>query len=115
MGFVSDTDSWRLAMVVPGSILLVMAFVYHRYTADTPAGNFKDLEKADAAVRPKKGKTALVVTLRDYRIWVLTLAYAACFGIEITVDNVAALFFIDSFGTSLIKSGRASCGESVCR
>src|SRR5690606_38006834 len=39
------------------------------------------------------------------RIWVLTLAYAACFGIEITVDNVAAMFFIDRFGTSLIMAG----------
>lgn len=43
--------------------------------------------------------------MKDYRVWVLTLAYAACFGIELTVDNVAALFFIDRFDTSLILAG----------
>ncbi|MFB2119357.1 MFS transporter [Parapedobacter sp. 2B3] len=105
MGWVSDGDSWRLAMVVPGVILLVMAFVYYRYTTDTPAGNFRDLARTDAAVRQKKGKGSLMEALRDYRVWVLTLAYAACFGIEITVDNVAATFFIDRFGTSLIMAG----------
>src|SRR5690606_941765 len=105
MGLVSDGDSWRLAMVVPGAILLIMAFIYYRYTTDTPTGNFSDLKKGDAAVPQKRSKGLLMVTLRDYRIWVLTLAYAACFGIEITVDNVAATFFIDRFGTSLIMAG----------
>lgn len=105
MGLVSEADSWRIAMVVPGVILLLMAFVYYRCTADTPAGNFKDLKKRDAATQQKKDKGSLIVALRDYRVWVLTLAYAACFGIEITVDNVAAIFFIDRFGTTIIVAG----------
>ena len=105
MGLVSEADSWRLAMVVPGVILLLMAFIYYRYTLDTPAGNFKDLEKTDAAGQQKKGKGSLMVALRDYRVWVLMLAYAACFGIEITVDNVAATFFIDRFGTGILMAG----------
>src|SRR5690606_11465106 len=82
MGWVSDADAWRLAMVVPGVILLILAFIYYRYTTDTPAGNFKDLAPKDKSTR-KNEKGALVVALRDYRVWVLTLAYAACFGIEI--------------------------------
>ncbi|MGV3764151.1 MAG: MFS transporter [Parapedobacter sp.] len=103
LGFVNETDSWRLAMVVPGAILLLMAFIYHRYTTDTPAGNFKDLAPRYNTARNQKG--ALSVALRDYRVWILTLAYAACFGIEITVDNVAATFFIDRFGTGIIAAG----------
>ncbi|MBD1420742.1 MFS transporter [Sphingobacterium chuzhouense] len=105
MGFVSEADSWRLAMVVPGIILLLMAFIYYRYTTDTPAGNFNDLQKRDVPAYQKKSKGSLVEALQDYRVWVLTLAYAACFGIEITVDNVAAIFFIDRFGTSIIVAG----------
>jgi NNP family nitrate/nitrite transporter-like MFS transporter len=31
--------------------------------------------------------------------------YAACFGIEITVDNVAATFFVDQYGASVIAAG----------
>ncbi|HLT87770.1 MAG TPA: MFS transporter [Sphingobacterium sp.] len=105
MGFVSEADSWRVAMVVPGIILLLMAFIYYRHTTDTPAGNFSDLQKTDAPASQKKSKGSLIGALQDYRVWVLTLAYAACFGIEITVDNVAAIFFIDRFGTSIIVAG----------
>jgi len=101
LGFVSAADSWRLAMVVPGVILLIMAFIYYRYTKDTPAGNFKELERTN--VKAKKGSFA--AALKDYRTWVLALAYAACFGIEITVDNVAATFFTDQFGASMIMAG----------
>jgi NNP family nitrate/nitrite transporter-like MFS transporter len=101
LGFVSAADSWRLAMVIPGVILLIMAFIYYKYTKDTPAGNFKDLERTKKTA--KKGSFA--TALKDYRTWVLALAYGACFGVEITVDNVAATFFIDQFGTSLIMAG----------
>lgn len=101
LGFVSQADSWRLAMVVPGIILLVMAFIYYKYTKDTPAGNFKDINRT--AGESKKG--TFLIALKDYRTWVLALAYAACFGIEITVDNVAATYFTDKFGASMIMAG----------
>ena len=103
MGLVSTLDSWRIAMIVPGIILLIMAWIYYRYTTDCPQGNFNKLE-----LHPQdklKNKGSFLLALKDYRVWALTLAYAACFGIEITVDNVAATFFIDRFGTSIIVAG----------
>lgn len=101
LGFVSQGDSWRLAMVVPGVILLIMAFIYYKYTRDTPAGNFKDINRTVGV----STKGTFLVALKDYRTWVLALAYAACFGIEITVDNVAATYFTDKFGASMIMAG----------
>ena len=101
IGYITQGDSWRYAMVVPGLMLLVMAFVYYRYTADTPAGNNNDVQRQNKI--GKKG--TFLVALKDYRTWVLTLAYAACFGIEITVDNVAALFFVDHYNVTLIVAG----------
>ncbi|NQX53447.1 NarK family nitrate/nitrite MFS transporter [Pedobacter panaciterrae] len=102
LGFVSQANSWRVAMIVPGVILLVMAFIYYKYTKDTPAGNFNDLQ----VIKVKKTqKGSFMAALKDYRTWVLALAYAACFGIEITVDNVAATFFTDQFGASMIMAG----------
>ena len=103
MGFVSHSDSWRIAMVVPGIILLIMAWIYYRYTTDTPNGNFNDLPADRRSYSKKNG--SFLLALKDYRVWVLTLAYAACFGIEITVDNVAATFFIDRFDTGIIVAG----------
>jgi NNP family nitrate/nitrite transporter-like MFS transporter len=88
-------------MVVPGVILLVMAFVYYRYTKDTPSGNFKEIKR----INKEKKKGTFLIALKDYRTWILAIAYAACFGIEITVDNVAATYFVDNFKVSIIMAG----------
>jgi MFS transporter, NNP family, nitrate/nitrite transporter len=101
LGYIDKGDSWRYAMIIPGILLFVMAFIYYRYTKDTPQGNFIDIPRNIQA----KSKGSFVTALKDYRTWVLALAYAACFGIEITVDNVAAIFFVDHYNASVITAG----------
>lgn len=100
-GWVSSADSWRYAMIIPGVLLLVMAWLYWKYTKDTPAGNFDELPEMKAG---KKENTFLLAA-KDYRTWVLTIAYAACFGVEITVDNFAASYFHDDYKATLIFAG----------
>ena len=74
-------EAWRYAMIVPGVLMLLMAFLYFRYTKDTPAGNYDEI-KRDV----KKVRTDYTV-LRDWRIWALTLAYAVCSGISTCTNN----------------------------
>ena len=100
-GWVSQADSWRYAMIIPGALLLVMAWLYWKYTKDTPAGNFDELPVTETG---KKENTFLIAA-KDYRTWVLTIAYAACFGVEITVDNFAASYFHDDYKATLIFAG----------
>ena len=100
-GWVSQADSWRYAMIFPGVMLLVMAWLYWKYTKDTPAGNFDELPQTD---KGKKENTFLLAA-KDYRTWILTIAYAACFGVEITVDNFAASYFHDDYKATLIFAG----------
>jgi MFS transporter, NNP family, nitrate/nitrite transporter len=100
-GYIDKGNSWRIAMIVPGAILLVMAFVYYRFTKDTPNGNYSEIKRQ--AKEKKKG--TFIIALKDYRTWVLAIAYAACFGVEITVDNVAATYFVDNYKASLIMAG----------
>jgi NNP family nitrate/nitrite transporter-like MFS transporter len=92
-------EAWRLAMMIPGVILLVMAFVYFRYTKDTPAGNFSEI------TRQQQTKGSFWAATSDFRTWILFLAYGACFGIEITFDNVAALYFSEYFKCDLATAG----------
>jgi NNP family nitrate/nitrite transporter-like MFS transporter len=100
LGWVSKENSWRLAMIVPGILLLIMAFLYFRYTKDTPQGNF------DEVARPAgKKENTILLAAKDYRTWILTIAYAACFGVEITVDNFAASYFHDEYSAGLIMAG----------
>ena len=92
-------EAWRYAMIVPGLMMLIIAFLYQRYTKDTPAGNFEDIGRTASAT--KTDWTALA----DWRVWALTLAYGCCFGMEITFDNVASLHFVDSFKLSQSSAG----------
>ncbi len=84
MGFTKG-EAWRYAMLVPGIMMLVMAFLYYRFTKDTPAGNY-DETKREAHATKKNDWTVLA----DWRVWSLSLAYAVCFGMEITFDGIAA-------------------------
>ena len=97
-GYTSH-EAWRYAMIFPGVMLLVMAFVYFRYTKDTPAGNFSEIKRTAS-----HSKTDWSI-LSDWRVWSLALAYAMCFGMEITFDNVAALHFVDHFNLSQSTAG----------
>ena len=97
LGF-SSSESWRYSMIVPGVILLGMAFVYYFFTVDAPAE-----AKQTSDEETTQGPTSSPWT--DYRVWILFIAYGACFGIEITIDNVAALYFVDNFQLGLKEAG----------
>ncbi len=101
LGFCSTEDSWRYAMIFPGLMLLLCAFLYHRYTLDSPQGDFKNIMDSNV----KNTKNTFLLAAKDYRTWILTIAYAACFGVEITVDNFAPIFFTDSFGATMAIAG----------
>jgi len=87
---------WRLAMVIPGVLMLLTGLAYYWFTEDTPDGQ---------PFAPRFGAKAMWEAAGDYRVWLLFLIYGACFGVEITVDNVAALYFKDSFHLTLKLAG----------
>lgn len=92
-------EAWRYAMIVPGILMWLTAWLYAKYTKDTPMGNFTEIGH-----QASKKKTDWKI-LSDWRIWALTAGYATCFGVEITFDNVASLHFVDSFHLSLETAG----------
>ncbi len=101
----SEAIGWRLSMAVVGVITLLVGIGYFFLTKDAPDGNFDEL-RAKGLMEEKKNVTGnYIQALRDPRVWVLFLIYGACFGIELTVNNVAALYFIDFFDLSLVAAG----------
>ncbi len=89
--------SWRLSMVVAGLICLLMGAAYYHFTQDCPEGNFRELRAAGKMPMFKQKQGSFLEACRDHRVWALFVAYAACFGVELTLKNVAALYFIDYF------------------
>lgn len=106
MGFL-PAEAWRWSMVIPGVALMIMGFVYYFKTQDTPEGNFEEIRKNKSAEKlvKEKEKGNFWNACKDYRVWILFLAYGACFGIEITIDNIATLYFVDNFEIGLKEAG----------
>lgn len=101
----SEAAGWRLSMVVVGIAIFLTGIAYYKLTQDAPDGNYADL-RAKGMLPPKKSVTAdYFEALKDSRVWLLFVIYGACFGIELTVNNVAALYFADYFDLGLVAAG----------
>jgi MFS transporter, NNP family, nitrate/nitrite transporter len=103
----SEAMGWRLAMVVPGVVLFLLGIAYYRFTQDSPEGNYADLERSGsrATSAPGTGLRTFGRVAKDVRVWALFLVYGCCFGVELTINNVAALYFHDRFSLSVALAG----------
>jgi NNP family nitrate/nitrite transporter-like MFS transporter len=106
----AGSHGWRLSMIVPGSLMLVVAFLYWRTTQDCPQGNYAELRALGVEIESgKKGGWAVFKTaMANYRSWMLFITYGACFGIELFVHNVAASYYVDRFKLDLQSAGMAA-------
>ncbi len=107
---VEQTMGWRMAMFVPGVMMLIVAVLYWRYTQDTPAGNFRALRARGIAVASGQagGMAIFMQAVANYRVWMLAITYGACFGVELFIHGVAASYYVDRFGLSLAGAGMAA-------
>ena len=88
---VGETLGWRVAMVVPGVALLLTGFAYYFLTEDSPEGNYRALRAAGKMPPSSSVNGTFLEAAKDHRVWALFGVYGACFGIELTINNVAAL------------------------
>ena len=95
---VAQGASWRYAMIVPGGLMLAMSVLYFYFTQDSPEGK-------DARAVTGKSKGSLLEAARDARVWALFVGYGACFGVELTIHNIAASYFHDRFQLGLKAAG----------
>src|SRR5580658_7745164 len=97
--------SWRLAMLTAGIALLLTGLAYYWLTEDTADGDWKTLRREETHAHDATKSSAFWQACRDSRVWSLALLYAASFGIELTVDNFAALYYTDNFHLTLRMAG----------
>lgn len=97
-----DGDSekaWRTVAIVPAVVAFGSGVMIYLISDDAPKGNYSDLKKhgsmpeVSAAASFRQGAW-------NFNTWVLFLQYACCFGVELTMNNAAALYFKDEFGQS---------------
>ena len=106
MTFVADQAlGWRVAMVFPGIALLATSLLYWKLTEDSPDGSYKDLRQDGKMAASSTVEGAFLKACTDHRVWALFVIYGACFGVELTINNIAALYFHDYFGLGLAAAG----------
>lgn len=102
----SERVGWRLAMVVPGLVLLILGVAYYFLTQDSPEGNYSDLRSREWSAQSRGlALSSFFEASRDMRVWALFVVYALCFGVELTINNVAALYFHDRFELDVKTAG----------
>jgi len=88
--------AWRLCYIVPLSMHILGALLALT-CRDLPDGMIKELE-ASGAKQKSKGALVVKTGLTNVNAWILTITYGQCFGVELTMNSVAALYFYDYHG-----------------
>ncbi|MFW1665990.1 MFS transporter [Acinetobacter ursingii] len=107
---IEQAMGWRIALLVPGIMMVIVGILYWKLTQDAPQGNFAELRAQGVQIgSDKKGGMAILMhAARNYRVWILFGAYAACFGIEIFIHNIIAMYYVNNFSFSLKEAGFAA-------
>jgi NNP family nitrate/nitrite transporter-like MFS transporter len=107
---IEQALGWRLSMLLPGVLMVVVAVLYYRFTQDCPLGNYKQLREQGVDVEggKKAGWEVFKAATRNYRVWMLFATYGACFGVELFVHNVAASYYVERFQLDLQSAGMAA-------
>ena len=107
LGF-SDAISWRASMVVAGAVCFAVGIAYFFFTRDLPDGNFKELRAKGELPTKEKTKGSFLMAVKDRRVWALFVIYGGCFGIELTINGMAAVYYFDYFGLGIKTAGLAA-------
>lgn len=95
--------AWRTVCIVPAVVGFASGILCYVIADDLPKGQYADLKKhgnmveASAAASFRRGAL-------NFNTWILFLQYAACFGVELTMNNAASLYFTEEFGQTTEKA-----------
>ncbi|GAB5353617.1 hypothetical protein AAMO2058_000050500 [Amorphochlora amoebiformis] len=94
-----DADcAWRNAFYIPAFSLLIASALVYFLGDDCPKGSYVRESKKSAA-----GGAGAVAA--NPQVWNLVVQYAVCFGVELHVNNTAALYYFERFNVSLATAG----------
>ena len=103
----SSEMAWRTASIVPACIGMVTAFFVILFSDDCPLGNYSMLKKENK-MKNDSAKASLKDGIVNTNTWLLFIQYGCCFGVEITMNNAAALYFSEKFDLSTEKAAAAA-------
>mmetsp|Transcript_29097 Transcript_29097/g.44694 ORF Transcript_29097/g.44694 Transcript_29097/m.44694 type:complete len:750 (-) Transcript_29097:89-2338(-) len=102
-GLPSSEKAWRLVFMVPAMLSFVTAIVIVTHSDDSPKGEYLERVRLQE-IQIVSPATSLVSALKNLNVWILSIQYACCFGVEVTMTNANALYFKEEFGQSTVSA-----------
>jgi MFS transporter, NNP family, nitrate/nitrite transporter len=93
-----EERAWRTIAVIPASMAFSFGLILPWISDDAPMGNYGEMKKKGTMDRVyfttslRKGATR--------NTWILYIQYAACFGVELVMNNASVLYFTSEYGLS---------------
>jgi len=102
----SDSLTWRPCFIVP-AVMHITAALLAISARDMPDGNYGQLEKSGAK---KKGNATEAIKFgwKNVNAWILVLTYGCCCGMELTMNNIASLYFQEYHDMPVVTAGMLS-------
>lgn len=99
--FNDDDDlAWRVALVVPASLALVVAYFFYYNADDCPLGNLSELHRA-GLIQERSAVDSFRSGIVNLNAWILFLQFGAGLGIELAFQSSATLHLSDRFDLEL--------------
>jgi NNP family nitrate/nitrite transporter-like MFS transporter len=91
--------AWRTVCIVPAVIAFVAGVTVYFVSDDSPKGNYHEL-KAHGVFSKVTASSSFYKGASNWNSWLLFIQYACCFGVELSMNFAATLYFKDEFGQS---------------
>ena len=96
--------AWRWAFFVPAAAMLIGGAACLLLGQDMPDGQYAELKRSGIMPHASLSSSALAA-VKNYRTWILTIAYGFCFGVELVMQELVTPYFYDYFGLPLSVAG----------
>ena len=93
---MSAEMAWRTVCIVPAAVGISVGLLILKISDDAPKGNYKDMKK-HGTMAEVSAAASFRAGAMNFNTWILFIQYACCFGVELTMNNAAALYFREQF------------------
>eukprot|EP00985_Skeletonema_marinoi_P029589 scaffold28342_cov155-Skeletonema_marinoi.AAC.1 len=88
--------AWRTVCIVPAVVGIAVGFIILKISDDAPKGNYNEMKK-NGTMAEVSAAASFRAGAMNFNTWLLFVQYACCFGVELTMNNAAALYFREKF------------------
>ena len=88
--------AWRTVSIVPAVVTFATSFAVYFSRDDAPKGDYNEMRR-NGTMPEVSAAASFSRAFCNFNTWILFVQYACCFGVELTMNNAAALYFKEVF------------------